>query len=77
MGYALWWLVVQKFVIKLLQYPFYELERVEVVDLQLTILKVTPVYTFAVEMELVAADSFVKYLAWIWACESILYFPLV
>ncbi|XP_068916089.1 GPI ethanolamine phosphate transferase 1-like [Tenebrio molitor] len=75
MGYALWWLVVQKFVIKLLQYPFYELERVEVVDLQLTILKVTPVYTFAVEMELVAADSFVKYLAWIWAFYPIVMIP--
>ncbi|XP_044256788.1 GPI ethanolamine phosphate transferase 1-like [Tribolium madens] len=75
MGYVLWWMTMDKLIARQLEYPFYNLRLVEVVDLQHIIFKITPLYTLAVQAGIVASDSHWKYLAWIWAFYPIAIIP--
>jgi phosphatidylinositol glycan class N len=62
-GYILWWLAVEKVIMSQLE-PH---TSNKFIRWQHVMLILTPLYTLAVEFNMVAPDSPLKYFAWIWA----------
>jgi hypothetical protein len=65
-GYILWWLAVEKVIMSQLE-PH---TSNKFIRWQHVMLILTPLYTLAVEFNMVAPDSPLKYFAWIWACNN-------